>query len=103
VRALNGTWVSRQQGLWVEAYLEYMRQHDMIGPQANLALDFYAARERAMLIEDINRVRPSVILVDNLTGDWSAWLQSHPDVSGLLRDYQLAETINGIEILSRGR
>ena len=103
VRALNGTWVSRQQGLWVEAYLEYMRQHDMIGPQANLALDFYAARERAMLIEDINRVRPSVILVDNLTGDWSAGLQSHPDVSGLLRDFQLAETINGIEILSRGR
>jgi hypothetical protein len=103
VRALNGTWVSRQQGLWVEAYLEYMRQHDMIGPQANPALDFYAARERAMLIEDINRGRPSVILVDNLTGDWSAWLQSHPDVSGLLRDYQLAETINGIEILSRVR
>jgi hypothetical protein len=38
------------------------------------ALDAYAARERAMLIEDINRIRPSVILVDNLTGDWSAWL-----------------------------
>jgi hypothetical protein len=103
VRALNGTWVLRQQGLWVEAYLKYMRQHGVIGPQADPALDAYAARERAMLIEDINRIRPSVILVDNLTDDWSAWLQSHPDVSSLLSDYQLAETINGIAILSKAR
>jgi len=87
----------------VQAYIAYMRQHGMIGPQANPELDIYAARERAMLVEDIHRVRPSVVLVDNLTGDGSAWLQSHPDVSGLLRDYQLAETINGIDILTRVR
>src|SRR5258708_33752566 len=62
VSALNGTWVSRQQGLWVEAYLEYMRQPGIIGPQPDPALDVYAAREPAMLIEDINRVPPSVIL-----------------------------------------
>jgi hypothetical protein len=52
-----------------------------------------------MLIEDIHRIRPSAVLVDNLTGDWSAWLRSHPDVSDLLSDYRLAETINGIDIL----
>ena len=80
-----------------------MRQHGAIGPQANPVLDIYAARERAMLIEDINRVRPSVILVDNLTGEGSAWLQSHPDISGLLRDYRLVETVNGIDILTRVR
>jgi hypothetical protein len=102
VRDLDGTWVSRQQGLWVEAYLEYMRQHGIIGPQANPALVAYAARERAMLIEDIHRIRPSVILVDNLNGDWSAWLRSHPDVSGLLQDYHLVETINRVDILSNG-
>jgi hypothetical protein len=101
VRALNGTWVSRQQGLWVEAYLEYMRQHGIIGPQGNPALDLYAARERAMLIEDINRVRPSVILVDNMNGDWGAWLRSHPDVSGLLSDYRLVETVGRIDILNK--
>jgi hypothetical protein len=103
VRALNGTWVSRQQGLWVEAYLAHIRRRGMIEPQANAALDVYAVRERAMLIEDIRRVQPSVILVDNLTGNWGAWLQSHPEVSGLLREYRLAETIDGIDILSRVR
>ena len=76
-----------------------MRQHGMIGPQADPVLDGYAARERAMMIEDFNRVRPSVVLVDNLTGHWSAWLRSHPDVAGLLSDYRLAETIDGIDIL----
>ena len=69
VRALDGVWVSRQQGLWVDAYLKYMRKHGVIGPQADPVLDAYAARERAMLIEDFKRIRPSVVLVDDLTGD----------------------------------
>jgi len=76
-----------------------MRKHGVIGPQADPVLDAYAARERAMLIEDFKRIRPSVVLVDDLTGDWSEWLRSHPDVSGLLSDYQPVETINGIGIL----
>ena len=103
VRALHGTWVSRQQGLWVGAYIEYMRQHGIIGPEPHPELDAYAARERAMLIEDINRIRPSVVLVDNLISGGSDWLRSHPDVSDLLRGYQLAETIDGVDILRETR
>ncbi|MDP1584139.1 MAG: hypothetical protein Q8M18_12010 [Bradyrhizobium sp.] len=103
VRALEGTWVSRQQGLWVQAYLKHMRQYGMTGPQIDQALDGYAARERAMLIEDIRRTGPSVVPVDNLTGEGSAWLRAHPEISSLLSDYQLAETVNGIDILSRVR
>src|SRR5260370_16769911 len=81
----------------------YMRQHGIIGPEAHPELDAYAARERTMLIEDINRIRPSVVLVDNLISGGSAWLRSHPDVSGLLRDYQLVETIDGVDILREAR
>ncbi|WP_291869487.1 hypothetical protein [Bradyrhizobium sp.] len=103
VRALDGTWVSRQQGLWVQAYLKHMRQHGLVGPQADRALDGHAARERAMLIEDIHRIRPSVVLLDNLTGEASAWLRAHPEISSRLRDYRLVETINGIDILSSVR
>jgi len=99
VRALNGTWVSRQQSLWVGAYLTYMRQHGVIGPQADPVLDGYAARERAMIIEDFNRIRPTVVLVDNLTGNGGEWLRSHPDVASQLSDYRLVETINGVDIL----
>ena len=103
VRALSGTWILRQQGLWVEAYLEYMRQHGTIGPQASPALDTYASRERTKLIEDLTRTAPSVILVDNLTGNWGAWLRSHPDVSSMLRGYQLVETVNSVDIFGKTR
>lgn len=41
--------------------------------------------------------------MDNLTGEWSAWLRAHPEISSLLSDYRLAETVNGIDILSRVR
>src|SRR6266702_2835641 len=103
VRALNGTWVSRQQGLWLGGYIEYMRQHGIIGPEPHPELDAYAARERAMLIEDIKRTRPSVVLVDNLISGGSDWLRSHPDVSGMLGGYQLAESIDGVDILREMR
>ncbi len=103
VRALGGIWILRQQGLWVDAYLGYMRQHGTTGPQANPVLDAYANRERTMLIEDLTRIAPSVILVDNLTGNWGAWLRSHPDVSDLLRGYQLVETVDGVDIFGKVR
>jgi UDP-N-acetyl-D-mannosaminuronic acid transferase (WecB/TagA/CpsF family) len=87
----------------VHAYLKHRRQYGTTGPQIDQVLDGYAARERAMLIEDIRRIEPSVVLVDNLTGDGSTWLRAHPEISSLLSDYQLAETVNGIDILSRVR
>ena len=74
-----------------------MAQHGLPDPERGAA---YAARERAMLIEDFKRNRPTVVLVDNLTGKWGEWLQSNPDVAELLKSYRLRQTVNGIDILS---
>jgi len=98
VRAVGGTWVSRQQGLWVAAYLAHMRKSGPIDP----ALDAYAERERAMLVADILKRPPTVVLVDDLTGDGTKWLAAHPDVSDLLKDFREVETINRVKILKRG-
>ena len=68
VRALGGTWVSRQQGLWVAGYLHVIRQGGALDPQTETVLDRHAARERAMLIEDIDNSPPTVVLVDNFFG-----------------------------------
>jgi hypothetical protein len=67
----------------------------------NAALDAYAARERAMLIEDIKKNEPTVVLVDNFSDHWSSWLQDNPDVAGVLRDYRLIATFNDIEIRAK--
>ena len=52
VRALQGTWVSRQQGLWVSGYLRTLHNAGRLDPQQEATLDRYAAHERAMLIEE---------------------------------------------------
>jgi len=100
-RALEGTWVSRQQGLWVAAYLRSMRSKTGLGAHQNAALDQYAARERAMLIEDIAKNEPTVVLVDNFSDNWSTWLADNPDVASRLSDFRLVATINGIEIRAK--
>lgn len=74
VRALGGRWVSRQQGLWVATYADYLRRNGPLSPDREAALDAHASRERAMLVEDIRRMKPTVVLVDDLTGRGSARL-----------------------------
>lgn len=99
VRALGGTWVSRQQALWVAAYLDVMRHHGPVAP----GLETYAARERAMLIEDTRRMPPDVVLVDDLTGQASALLQAHPELGSVLSQFRRVDSINDVGIWLRKR
>jgi hypothetical protein len=98
VRALQGTWVSRQQGLWVAGYLRSLHKHGMLGLQQEAIVERHAARERAMLIADIKKTEPTVVLVDNYSGRWSTWRADHPDVADLLKDYRPVATIDDIEV-----
>jgi hypothetical protein len=100
-RALEGTWVSRQQSLWVAAYLHNLRGGASIDPERNAVLEAYAARERAMLVEDIQKNQPTIVLVDNFSDKWSNWLQDNPGVADLIRDYRLVATINDIEVRAK--
>jgi hypothetical protein len=101
VRALQGTWVSRQQGLWVAGYLRTLRNAGPLDPGQEATLARYAARERAMLIEDIKINPPTVVLIDNFSDQWSDWLRDHPDIADMLRDYRLVTTINDIEVRAK--
>jgi hypothetical protein len=101
VRAVGGTWVSRQQGLWVALYVKFLRRDGPLGADRDALLDRYAAREREMLIDDIRQHPPTVLLVDNLSDDNTAWLAAHPDVAELLKDFREVETINRVTILAR--
>ncbi len=103
VRAVGGVWVSRQQALWVEGYRDFMRKTGILGPSNEAAVNAHAAREREFLIEDIRKNPPTVVLVDNLTGEWGLWLADHPEVSALLKDYSVADSVNHIDILTRKR
>jgi hypothetical protein len=100
-RAVNGTWVSRQWGQWIQEFVARRRRDHPLDAQTDARLDGYVARERAQLIADIKRDPPSVVLVDNLLGDWGAKLRADAELSALLKDYRRVETVEKIDILTR--
>jgi hypothetical protein len=101
VRTLQGTWVSRQESLWVRGIVGRSRGDESIDPQTAARLEVYVARERAGLIEDFRKQPPDVILVDNQASDWGSWAHADPELSALLKAYTPVQTIKGIDILQR--
>jgi hypothetical protein len=101
VRELGGTWVSRQQALWVrEVVRRALRDGTIDQPTAD-RLATYVARERAGLIDDFRKQPPDVLVIDNQNSDWGSWAAADPELSVLLKPYVLVKNINGIEILRR--
>ena len=66
----------------------------MVAARAGTVAD--GCHERLALATDLDQ--PTVVLVDNLSDNWSKWLADNPDV---LRDYRLVATISDIEIRSK--
>jgi hypothetical protein len=100
-RSLGGTWVSRQQMLLVADYYAHLRKQGPVDPKTAAMMDRYAARERQWLIEDFHKTPPTVVLVDNFTGDWGNWLKADPELVDLMKDYRICETFMGIDIYGR--
>ncbi|WOH66467.1 hypothetical protein [Bradyrhizobium sp. BWA-3-5] len=101
VRELGGTWVSRQQALWVREVVRQSLRDGIIDQAAADRLAGYVARERAGLIEDFRKQPPDVIVIDNQNSDWGSWATADPELSALLSPYIPVKNIDGIEILRR--
>src|SRR5438876_354124 len=101
VRTLQGTWVSRQNALWVRGIVHRSGGDESIDPQTAARLEVYVARERAGLLEDFRKQPPDVILIDNQDSDWGSWAHADPELSALLKSYTPVQTIKGVDILQR--
>jgi hypothetical protein len=97
VRQAGGKWVQRVGSLWITGYAEWLLRTEK-SPAAAARLERYAARDRAMLLEDIGRERPDIILLDM---NWEARTRSDPALSALLRAYSEISREQGIIILGR--
>ena len=100
-RAVGGTWASRHQMLLVAGYDAYARQQGTLEPAMAATLDRYAARERGWLIDDFRKAKPTVVLVDRLTGDWDAWMRESPELIDLMKGYRLAETVMDVDVYAK--
>jgi hypothetical protein len=101
VRELGGVWVGRMCSNWITHGVLLRRHSETLDPETASRLDSYEAFDRAILIEDIARSRPDVILVEKVYFDWDAWARSDPALREQLEAYREVETLNGIVILQR--
>jgi hypothetical protein len=97
VRQVGGQWVQRVGSLWITDNAEWLLKTEK-SPAAAARLERYAARDHAMLLEDIRRERPDIILLDM---DWEARTRSDPALSELLKAYSEMSREQGVIILGR--
>jgi 4-amino-4-deoxy-L-arabinose transferase-like glycosyltransferase len=97
VRQVGGEWAQRVGSLWITDNAEWLLKTEKSQAVA-AALQRYAARDRAMLLEDIRRGRPDIILLDMR---WETRMRSDPALSELLRAYSEVSREEGVIILGR--
>jgi hypothetical protein len=102
-RQVGGTWVSRVASLWITAGVIHRLQHETLDPGTKAKLIAYAKRDLDMLVEDIRRQQPDVIVMENEQFDWDNWAASQPDLAEELKAYRVAERIGYFFILQRVR
>jgi len=103
VRQVGGTWVSRVARLWITAGVIHRLQHETLAPGTKATLLAYAKRDLEMLVEDIRRQQPDVIVMENEQFDWDNWAASQPELAEELKAYRVAERIGYFFILQRVR
>jgi hypothetical protein len=99
-RQLGGNWVGRVCSQWIAAgaLILKLETPDLA---SRAKLDGYESRDRKMLIEDIRRAKPDIILVDRIRFDWLAWAKADPALASELSNYRALDTINDVLILRR--
>jgi hypothetical protein len=102
VRMLGGTWVSRQQALWVHLYADVLKEQGGLSADELARIDAHVAWERANLIADFKRQPPDVIIVDRDYDNWPLWVDGDDEMTALLAPYRRAASVKGVaDILQR--
>ena len=101
VRDVGGTWVSREENLWLRVFGRLTREKTSVDAATAARLNDYLALERKWLIEDFRKLPPDIVLVDNLRDGWGDWVRADAELSQLLKPYLLVRSVEGIDILRR--
>ena len=101
VRDIDGIWVSRQENLWIRAFVRLTREKTSVDAATDAKLNEYLALERKWLIEDFERLPPDIVLIDNLRDGWGDWARADAEVSRLLKPYTRVRSVEGIDVLLR--
>jgi hypothetical protein len=101
VREIEGTWVGRLPNQWMTfgALVRLEQSRSDAGLRERLLP--FAERDRRMLVEDISRAKPQVIVIERGEDDWGEWALSDPELAAVLSDYRPVRRAGGVEIRVR--
>jgi hypothetical protein len=99
VRHLHGTWIGRQNCLWVSWGAKNLLAHGDLGPAERIKLANFMREDEAMFAEDLRLGRPDILLVE--TPALERWARDQPALARIFDAYHAAGTIGAIGILAR--
>ncbi|MBV1701315.1 MAG: hypothetical protein KGQ46_05780 [Hyphomicrobiales bacterium] len=102
-RKVHGHWVGSLYIPWATygAHLLTERATTPMPASQSAALDHAKTFERDLLLKDIAREKPQIILVQTLKEDWRPWIARHPDIAAALAPYAVRGTYDHFEIWQR--
>jgi hypothetical protein len=101
VRQLGGEWVARPGHLWIAGGAFHLLTNETPDVATRAELRRLAAQDRDALVEDIEREKPDIIVVDRQKFDWMQWARWDEHVNRALGVYREAAAPKGFVILKR--
>lgn len=102
-RLAHGVWAQRACSLWIVGNVAVQEIEDP-DPIKKAKLAPYVALARDMLIDDIRRNRPTILLVGDdgpKRFNWLAWAQADPQFAQVLLAYKFVERMGDVQIWRR--
>jgi hypothetical protein len=87
-RQVGGVWAQRVAMLWITSGARRLLE-DTKDPEQRAKLESYLRLDRDMLLEDIERNRPDIILISNRFGEFHKWAFADPLIAAALSNYKL--------------
>jgi hypothetical protein len=101
VRLVGGRWVSHTGSLWISEGTESWLNRDDLDPERRSRLSAYRDWDRSLLLDDIRRHRPDIIVVERFPYDREAWWRADPELSGLMAAYRPAFRRGNFVVMER--
>ncbi len=99
VRRLGGTWVGRQNCLWISWGVRYLLSQELAKPADRERLTAYMRQDEETFAEDVISGKPDVLLVESPTVE--SWARTQPALDGIFQGYRRVARAGNIGIWLR--
>lgn len=99
VRRLGGTWVGRQNCLWVSWGVRYLLGHGLTPPSERARLLELMRKDEAMFASDVDLGKPDILLIES--NEVLSWARSQPALAAILQNYGQVANVGEVGIWRR--